>query len=357
VSVRAPTAPEAVGVPSPSPVEHRCDQPAVRAQGLALTYPDGTHAVESVDLLAYPGEVVGVVGPNGAGKTSTLKILATLLAPTRGTATIMGHDVIAPARVRPLLGVALQDVGLDPLMTGRDHFEVQLALYGVARRDWARIIPPLVERFALAPFVDRTTGCYSVGMQRRLAIALSLVHDPRVVILDEPTAGLDPGTRRRVWQLVTDLKSDGKTVLLSTQYLEEADLLCDRVYLIDRGVVVLAGTPAELKRTLASDQVLRIATDLDSAGLVAAVAEATGVLGTADAEEARFAPATTEVVMAVARVCADRRLHIRRLALDAPGLDDVFLHFTGHDPTAEGLSAPRMDLTTRRARGAGKRWK
>jgi ABC-2 type transport system ATP-binding protein len=241
-------------------------------------------------------------------------------------------------------------------MTGRDHFLVQLTLYRVARERWSSIINHLVDRFWLSPFVDRTTGSYSVGMQRRLAIALSLVHAPAVVILDEPTAGLDPRTRRDVWQLVADLKAEGKTVILSTQYLEEADVLCDRLYLIDGGRVVLAGTPAELKQHITEHAGLRVRTNLDATRLVALVEAAAGVTGTIDGQDACFAPASADVVAAVTGVCARYRLDIRRLAVDVPELDDVFLRFTRHDPAAEPISRHKMDLTTRRARGGGNRW-
>lgn len=314
--------------------------PAVTADRLAMTYPDGTKAVDDVSLVAWPGEIVGVVGPNGAGKSTTLKMLTTLLRPTAGSATVCGHSVAAVGDVRPLLGVALQDVGLDPLMTGRDHFVMQLALYRVQRDRWPGIINDLVARFSLSSFVDRTAGSYSVGMQRRLALALSLVHAPPIVVLDEPTAGLDPRTRRDVWELVRDTKAEGKTIIFSTQYLEEADLLCDRLYVIDRGRVVLSGRPAELKRRLGAG-VLCIGTDTAPQRLVALVSDAIGIAGIAREQDATFSPANADTITAVTALCAQHELEIRHLVVETPTLDDVFLHFTGHEPAPSPLSNQR----------------
>ncbi len=233
--------------------------PSVIADELTKVYPNGQRAADRVSLCCTGGEIVGVVGPNGAGKSTTLNMLATLLEPTSGSGSVWGIPLEDVDRVRPKLGVALQRAGLDPLMTAAEHFEVQAALYRLDR-SWRAKAAALVERFELGPYVDRLVGQYSGGIQRRLALALALLPDPPAIVFDEPSVGLDPRSRRNLWELVRALRDEGRAVLLSTQYLEEADSLCDRVAVITSGYVVAEGTPRGLKARVADRTVVEIET-------------------------------------------------------------------------------------------------
>src|SRR3954447_13272320 len=221
--------------------------PAIVVEGLQRSF-DQVLAVQGVDLAVEEGEIFGFLGPNGAGKTTTVRMLTTLLLPTGGQATVAGHDVVKQARaVRASIGVALQEAALDPLMTGRELIRLQATLQGLAGDEGKRRADDLLERVDLAAAADRRVGGYSGGMKRRLDLAAALVHEPRVLFLDEPTTGLDPVSRKTIWEEVRALNDDGTTVFLTTQYLEEADQLADNVGIIDNGRIVAEGTPAALK--------------------------------------------------------------------------------------------------------------
>ena len=269
---------------------------AVLTTGLGKEYPSGVVAASGIDIEVGKGEVVGVVGPNGAGKSTILKMVATLIAPTAGSASILDISIEEVARIRPLLGIALQDVGLDPLMTVAEHFEVQTALAAMRLGEVEARILKLTADFSLEPYLERPAGACSGGTQRRVALALALLGDPEVVIFDEPTAGLDPRARHAVWRIVEELRREGRAVLFSTQYLEEADQLSNRLYLIDQGRVVASGQPADLKAA------------------------------------------------------------VRNGTLAEPSLDDVFFHFTKRSLTPEPVEQSGIDLGTRMHRGGGKRW-
>ena len=205
-------------------------------------------AVQGIDIEVGEGEIYGFLGPNGAGKTTTVRMLTTLLLPTGGRATVAGHDVVTDARqVRATIGVALQEAALDPLMTGRELIRLQATLQGLPPAAGRQRADALLERVDLAAAADRRVGTYSGGMQRRLDLAAALVHEPRVLFLDEPTTGLDPVSRKTIWEEVRALNDDGTTVFLTTQYLEEADQLADNVGIIDSGRIVAEGTPEALK--------------------------------------------------------------------------------------------------------------
>src|SRR6188472_2531486 len=208
-------------------------------------------AVQGIDLEVAEGEIYGFLGPNGAGKTTTVRMLTTLLLPTGGRATVAGHDVVGEAReVRRAIGVALQEAALDPLMTGRELIRLQATLHGLSRDEGRRKADALLERVDLVDAADRQVGTYSGGMRRRLDLASALVHEPPVLFLDEPTTGLDPVSRKTIWTEVEQLNHDGTTVFLTTQYLEEADQLADRVGIIDFGKLVAEDTPKVLKAQL-----------------------------------------------------------------------------------------------------------
>ncbi|MFM8857273.1 MAG: ABC transporter ATP-binding protein, partial [Actinomycetota bacterium] len=226
------------------------DAPIV-AVGLSRSFGSGdsiVHAVDGIDLEVRPGEIFGFLGPNGAGKSTTVRMLTTLLKPTAGTARIAGFDVVREAdKVRRSIGVALQDAAIDPLMTGRELLELQSVLYGLPKNVGRTRGLELLERVGLTAAADRRVGTYSGGMRRRLDLALSLVHEPSVLFLDEPTTGLDPMSRLTLWEEVRRLNDAGTTVLLTTQYLEEADQLADRIAIIDHGHIVRQGVPRYLK--------------------------------------------------------------------------------------------------------------
>src|SRR6476646_592954 len=222
---------------------------SIVVEELVREFRKGPRAVDGIDLQVAPGEIYGFLGPNGAGKSTTVLILTTLLPPTSGTARVAGHDIVSdgPA-VRAAIGAALQEAALDPLLTGRDHMRLQTTLQGLPKAERRLRGDELLARVGLAEAADRKVGGYSGGMKRRLDLALALVHRPRVLFLDEPTTGLDPSSSADLWAEVSRLaREEGVTVFLTTQYLEEADVLADRVGIIDAGKIVAEGTPESLK--------------------------------------------------------------------------------------------------------------
>ncbi len=304
------------------------------AVGLSRSFGSGdsiVHAVDKIDLEVRPGEIFGFLGPNGAGKSTTVRMLTTLLKPTAGTALVAGYDVVREAdKVRRSIGVALQDAAIDPLMTGRELLELQSVLYGLPKNVGRARGLELLERVGLTAAADRRVGTYSGGMRRRLDLALSLVHEPSVLFLDEPTTGLDPMSRLTLWEEVRRLNDAGTTVLLTTQYLEEADQLADRIAIIDHGHIVRQGVPRDLKAQVGSptlsitvdrDHIDRARTVLGGFGELRPTAEGTlGVGLTRGAED----------IAAVIRALDEADLKVRHLELDEPSLDDVFAEATGH---------------------------
>src|SRR2546423_272164 len=232
------------------------DTQAVQVRSLKRTFKGGVEAVRGIDLSIAEGEVFGFLGPNGAGKSTTVRMLCTLLPPTAGSATVAGFDVVKDAAaVRRRIGVALQEIGLDPVQTGRELLELQCGLYGITGKRGRERTRELLELVGLTEAAERRTKTYSGGMKRRLDLASALVHSPEVLFLDEPTTGLDPASRLTVWGEVRRINQAGATIFLTTQYLEEADQLCDRLAIIDDGQIVAQGTPAELKAELGHDLV------------------------------------------------------------------------------------------------------
>jgi ABC-2 type transport system ATP-binding protein len=324
--------------------------PAIEAQGLQRAFRDGIMAVDGIDLRVEPGEVYGFLGPNGAGKTTTVRMLVTLLRPTGGRATVAGFDVATQAsEVRKRIGVALQEAALDLLMTGRELMELQATLHGIAPREVRPRAAALIERVGLAQAQERRVATYSGGMRRRLDLAMALVHEPSVLFLDEPTTGLDPVSRVTLWDEVRRLKGDGTTVFLTTQYLEEADQLADRLGIISDGRIVAEGTPAELKAEIGSPH-LDI-TLLDGDGTLDmdrahAVVERFG--SERPPGEGCHLSVTVERGAAdmaeVVRALDDAGLSVAALELVQPSLDDVFIAKTGKhlegDDSAAGAKAP-----------------
>jgi ABC-2 type transport system ATP-binding protein len=309
------------------------DELAISAQQLRRSFA-GADAVAGVDLEVRPGEVFGFLGPNGAGKTTTVRMLCTLLSPSGGSATVAGHDVARePAAVRRKIGVALQEIGLDPLQSGRELLELQAGLYRVPKpRDRAAELLALV---GLSDAADRRVKTYSGGMKRRLDLASALVHEPEVLFLDEPTTGLDVTSRITVWDEVRRINATGTTVFLTTQYLEEADQLCERLAIIDGGRLVAEGTPDGLKRQMGADVVT---IGLGPAGgnkqeLRAAVEGLRGVDHVTDNEAgvAVYVTNGAAAVPAIVRALDEATVEVGAISISRPTLDDVFLQATGRN--------------------------
>ncbi len=305
---------------------------AIETQQLAREFEGGIKAVDGVDLEVAEGEIYGFLGPNGAGKTTTVRMLTTLLQPTGGRAVVAGYDVAKDAgAVRRKIGVALQEAALDPLMTGRELLELQATLHGISKTDGQERGQWLLDRVGLTLAADRRVGTYSGGMRRRLDLAAALVHTPEVLFLDEPTTGLDPVSRKAIWEEVRKLNDDGTTVFLTTQYLEEADQLADRVGIISGGRLVAEGTPGALKAEVGRPH------------LELSLVEQAGKEERAEVVLARFGrplPArdgtlmvelehgTSEVGPIVVALNKEG-LDVESLDLVQPTLDDVFVQKTG----------------------------
>ena len=306
---------------------------AVVVEDLVKTY-GATRALDGASLTVPEGTVLGLLGPNGAGKTTTVRVLTTLLRPDSGRASVLGIDVLErPDELRRVIGLAGQYAAVDDKLTGRENLRLVGRLYHLPRAEVIARTDALLERFALTDAADRVVKGYSGGMRRRLDLAASLVNRPRVLFLDEPTTGLDPRSRLGLWEVIADLVRDGTTLLLTTQYLEEADRLADRIAVIDTGKVIAAGTSDELKDRVGGSVVA--VRPMDPADLDAAAA-ALLRLGAGDPSRGAGAeltlPATTGVALVtdVARVLDDAGIDVRELALRRPTLDDVFLQLTGH---------------------------
>jgi ABC-2 type transport system ATP-binding protein len=304
--------------------------PAVITEGLERRF-GNVHAVAGVDLEIAPGEIFGFLGPNGAGKSTFLRMLCTLLRPTAGRAVVAGFDVERqPQQVRLRIGVTLQDATIDPRQDGAEFLHLQGRLYGLPRAVVAARVDELERVVDLGEALNRRIGTYSGGMRRRLDLAASIIHNPEVLFLDEPTTGLDPESRYRIWDEVCRLKEQGLTVFLTTQYLEEADALADRLGVFDRGRLIAQGTPKELKRSLSDVVVLKMRPDVASqAAEVVGALPGVDRIERDDAEIVVVTPDATALLGPVATALAAAQIQVRNVMLRTPTLDDVFLRLTG----------------------------
>ena len=311
----------------------------IEVENLFRNFKKGPRAVDGINLWVEPGEIYGFLGPNGAGKSTTVLMLTTLLPPTSGTALVAGFDVVKEGpKVRAAIGAALQEAALDPFLTGREHLSLQSALHGLSRKERQKRGDELLERVGLTDAADRRVRGYSGGMKRRLDLALALVHRPRILFLDEPTTGLDPQSRSALWSEVSGLARDeGVTVFLTTQYLEEADVLADRVGIIDRGKIVAEGTPKDLKAEIGRPSVEATPAEGSERDAVARVLSRFG-------EEIAAQPGAVAVrldhgmgdLADVVRALDSEGVRVTNLRLDEPSLDDVFLEKTGRSLEGEG---------------------
>ncbi|WP_137147220.1 ATP-binding cassette domain-containing protein [Mycolicibacterium sp. CR10] len=313
--------------------------PAIEAIDLVKQYGQN-NAVDGVSFEVPPGTVLGLLGPNGAGKTTTVRMMTTLTTPTSGTARVAGFDVLAdPDQVRRHMGLTGQVATVDELLTGRENLRMVGGLYGIRRKELEKLGDQLLEQFSLTDAADRVVKSYSGGMRRRLDLAVSLLATPPVLFLDEPTTGLDPRSRSELWEVLRGLVAEGTTLLLTTQYLEEADQLADEIVVIDRGRIIAQGSPLELKQQAGNASLVVTVSHAADLGAARELVARTGVDVHVDSGSRQLTAAAGGIadLTAVAAWLQDARIDVDDIGLSRPSLDDVFLSLTGHraDDTEE----------------------
>ena len=351
----APAKAAAAAVPSRKVVTKA--EAILLVKDLKKVFPPDVRAVDGISFYVKRGEVFGFLGPNGAGKSTTIKIITTLLAKNAGTVVVDGLDLDhQPAKIREIIGYAAQDVGVDDDLTGRENLRLQARFYHIPRAESDERVDLIIKTVDLDDAADRRAGTYSGGMRRRLDLAMALISKPRLLFLDEPTTGLDPQNRIAVWNYIKSLNEQGMTIFLTTQYMEEADRLCDRLCIIDHGKIVAQGTPASLKAEIGAD-VIQIALKSDGAKNVKDVAREAlrripGVqeVQNHDAGVTVYAKNGPSLVPQIVRMLDDVRVQIAQLTLSAPSLDDVFLKHTGHQMRVEEVKPPSRVIWARRRR-------
>ena len=326
------------------------DTPAVEAIDLVKRFGDNA-AVDGVSFVVPEGTVLGLLGPNGSGKTTTVRMLTTLSVPTSGTGRVAGHDIIKePDAVRRSMGLTGQVATVDELLTARENLRLIGRLYGLPRKYIREATDSLLERFSLTDAGDRTAKTYSGGMRRRLDLAVSLIAAPPVLFLDEPTTGLDPRSRSEVWEVLRGLVREGTTLLLTTQYLEEADQLADDIVVIDKGKVIAAGTPTQLKdQAGAASVVVTVTHAADFGRAEELIRSCSPEVHVEEANRRLTAQATGLGDMTkIGTVFAESGIAVDDLGLKRPSLDDVFLHLTGHraEPAAETANESETEEAT-----------
>ena len=322
---------------------------AVRAEGLVKVFGDN-RAVDGVDLAVEAGTVYGVLGPNGAGKTTTINMLATLMRPDGGRAEIFGHDVMRePNVVRQLIGVTGQFASVDETLSATENLMIFGRLLGLSRSEAKAKSEDLLERFSLTDAARRPLKKFSGGMRRRLDLAASLLAQPPLIFLDEPTTGLDPRTRGQMWDTIRELVATGSTVVLTTQYLDEADQLADRIAVIDHGRVVAEGTADDLKASVGtSSLVLRVSDPADADDTLRAIGQVLGVRGTLSPEAARITAPMTDPdrVTDLLITLREAGIHLTEMSVQKPTLDEVFLTITGRPADAAATDSASADAPT-----------
>jgi ABC-2 type transport system ATP-binding protein len=304
----------------------------IAVSGLRKAYGDKT-VLDGIDLDVRAGTVFSLLGPNGAGKTTTVNVLTTLIKGDSGTVRVAGHDIATEAEaVRAVIGVTGQFAAVDDLLTGEENLQLMADLHHLRAAEGKRVVTSLLERFDLAESAQKMAATYSGGMRRKLDLAMTLVTRPQIIFLDEPTAGLDPRSRRTMWDIVRELVADGVTVFLTTQYLEEADQLADRIVVLDQGHLVAEGTPDELKRQVPGSHVRLRFSD------VGALDAAARILNGSTADDAALtlqvpSDGGVKSLRALLNRLDDYSIDVEEFSVHTPDLDDVFLALTGHAST------------------------
>lgn len=308
------------------------DDLVIKAQGVTVRFGKLT-ALDKVNLQARHGKVTGLLGPNGAGKSTLIKVMTTLLEPDNGKVTVDGVNVLEHAdEARKRIGLAGQFAAVDDFLTGRETLEMVARLYGMSRKDAKQKSAELLERLDLTEAADRQTKTYSGGMRRRLDLGASLVATPHVLFLDEPTTGLDPRTRLQLWDIIRDLVKQGVSILLTTQYLEEADALCDYIYVVDHGHMIAEGTSESLKKSLGQDIIEFKVSDKKLVPAQEAIVKAMKRPVEIDDLTRRLRLRTksgADDLLKVAATLKEHRIKIEELSVHQPSLDDVFMEITG----------------------------
>jgi ABC-2 type transport system ATP-binding protein len=343
----------------------RTSNKIVEVANLVKVYPNGVRAVADVSFNVEPGEFIGLLGPNGAGKSTIIKIMATLIRKTSGKVIVAGYDIDTQALdVRRNIGVALQDVGLDDLANARDFLKLQGMLYGLPRNKAESRAEELLELVGLKSVANRKVGTYSGGMRRRVDLVSALMHDPTVIFLDEPTTGLDPQSRLNIWEYLQQLNQAGKTIFLTTQLMDEADRLCQRIAIIDNGKIVASGVPKELKAEVGGD-VITLNLDSvqpDSKDSVVERAESIiagreYVLSTNKLDNSLNITVKEggRVIPDILRLLQEERITVTNLSLSSPTLDDVFLKYTGRKIRTEEAQSSAENQAARSILRVGRR--
>jgi ABC-2 type transport system ATP-binding protein len=306
-------------------------------------------AVKEVSFAVHTGEIFGLLGPNGAGKTTLIRMMTTLTPPTSGSAVVSGYDVASDADgVRHAIGVIPQALTSDPELTARENMNIHAKLYGLTKSERQKLVPNLLEAVGLTEFADKLVGSFSGGMRRRLEIARGLVHSPKILFLDEPTAGLDPVSRTAVWEMINKLKeSAGLTILLTTHYMDEADRLCDRIAIVDHGQLVALDTPTKLKDSVPGADTVEAEFDNAPADWNAALEKLDGV-ASVTAQDGVTHIATTRGPLTVGELmnlARDRKVGVRRVSVQGTTLDDVFLYYTGRQLRDAAAETAQRDFS------------
>lgn len=329
----------------------------VEVKGLTKVFDPNIRAVDGISFHLERGEVFGFLGPNGAGKSTTIKILTTLLRKSAGDAKIDGIDVQEnPGEVRRIIGYASQEVGVDDDLTGRENLRLQCRFYHIPSGEIDARVEHILKTVDLVEAADRHAGTYSGGMKKRLDLAAALVHQPKLLFLDEPTTGLDPQNRRAVWDYIRSLNDSGMTIFLTTQYMEEADQLADRLSIIDHGRIVAEGTPASLKAEIGADVIQVTLKENGDAATRQKAKAALGVIpGINDIREydeaiAIYTQGGSSIVPQVVRALDGAGVAVSQLTLAGPSLEDVFLKHTGRKMRAEEVKTPSRMHGARRRR-------